>query len=163
MGYNPGMTDAVLPSLTLSDEASTVRLGHALAAILRPGDVLALEGDLGAGKTALSRALIRAALDSPDEDVPSPTFTLLQVYNAPQASYWHFDLYRLEQADDALELGIEDAFAGGISVIEWPDKLGHWLPRHALRLALSIGDGGQRHAHFSGPVMWAPRLAGLST
>lgn len=161
MGYNPGMTDTTLPCLTLFDETSTVRLGRTLAEILRPGDILALRGDLGAGKTALSRALIRAALNSPDEDVPSPTFTLVQVYDTPQGNYWHFDLYRLEKADDALELGIEDAFAEGISLIEWPDKLGSWLPQHALMLSLSITTGGTRHAHFSGPAHWASRLAGL--
>lgn len=137
--------------LDLPDEAATARLGAALAAVLAPGDVVALDGDLGAGKTALVRALIRAATGDPGEEVPSPTFTLVQTYDgANGAIYWHFDLYRLESPDDAVELDIDEAFSDGIALIEWPARLGGYLPRRALRIALTIPEGARRRAELSG-------------
>lgn len=150
-----------LMTLPLADEDATCRLGQALAAVLRPGDVLLLDGDLGTGKSTLSRALIRAALGSPDEEVPSPTFTLVQTYDGDSATYWHFDLYRLERPDDALELGIEDAFADGISLIEWPQRLGPWAPRRALTLSLTHAETGGRVATLRGEALWAGRLSPL--
>lgn len=147
--------------LSLADEHATCRLGQALAACLRPGDVLLLDGDLGTGKSTLCRALIRAALGDPDAEVPSPTFTLVQVYDAPAGSYHHFDLYRLERPDDALELGIEDAFAEGISLVEWPQRLGGWRPRRALTVTLTHAGTGGRLARLSGDAPWADRLHGL--
>ncbi|MGC2854568.1 tRNA (adenosine(37)-N6)-threonylcarbamoyltransferase complex ATPase subunit type 1 TsaE [Novispirillum sp. DQ9] len=146
------MSEAPCLVVDLPDEAATARLGAALAAVLAPGDVVALDGDLGAGKTALVRALVRAATGQPDEEVPSPTFTLVQTYDgANGATYWHFDLYRLESPDDAVELDIDEAFSGGIALVEWPDRLGGWLPRRALRIALTIPDGTtRRRAALSG-------------
>jgi tRNA threonylcarbamoyladenosine biosynthesis protein TsaE len=123
----------------LEDEAGTARLGQRLAACLRPGDVLALSGGLGAGKTALARALIQAATNEADEEVPSPTFTLVQTYECPQFDIWHFDLYRLEKPDDALELGIDEAFAEAVSLIEWPERLGGYLPRRRLDILITQG------------------------
>ncbi len=159
------MTNAPNLVLDLPDEAATARLGAALAAVLRPGDVVALDGDLGAGKTALARALIRAATGDPDEEVPSPTFTLVQTYDGLDgAVYWHFDLYRLEQPDDAVELDIDEAFAEGISLIEWPARLGGYLPRRALRIALTITDQAARRADISGAAILLERIrAALET
>lgn len=139
--------------LSLPDEAATARLATVLAAAARAGDVIALRGDLGAGKTAFARAFVRARLDDPAEEVPSPTFTLVQTYDDPacDAGLWHFDLYRLEKPEDALELDLEDAFADGLSLIEWPERLGAYLPRARLDLTLTIGpDGVTRSATLTG-------------
>jgi len=141
----------------LPDPAATDALGERLAAILRPGDVVALEGPLGAGKTALARATVRALTD-PAEEVPSPTFTLVQVYQAPAGPLYHFDLYRLEAPDQAVELGIDDAFAEGISLVEWPDRLGGYLPRRHLKISLEAGpDRDSRIARISGGAAWTER------
>lgn len=134
-GMSPGSQASF--TVTLPDAAATDALGVALADVLRPGDVLALHGTLGAGKTALCRALIRCAVGDPDEEVPSPTFTLVQVYETPGWLLWHYDLYRLETPDDAYELDIEDAFEEGIALIEWPERLGGLLPRRAIHLTLT--------------------------
>lgn len=152
MSHAPDPTPDPVLALDLPDEAATARLGTALAAVLAPGDVVALAGDLGAGKTALVRALVRAATGNPAEDVPSPTFTLVQTYDGRGgATYWHFDLYRLESPDDAVELDIDEAFSEGIALIEWPDRLGGYLPRRALRLGLTIPEGtNRRRAVLSG-------------
>ena len=98
-------------SLKLPDLAATRRLGAALAAVARVGDVIALRGDLGAGKTELARATIRAAAGDPDLIVPSPTFALLETYDTPRGAFWHFDLYRLDAPGQVYELGWEDALA----------------------------------------------------
>src|SRR5882762_7586612 len=103
-------------AIDLPDETATAALGARIAAIARPGDVIALAGDLGAGKTTFARAFIRARGGS--GEVPSPTFTLVQIYELPDGPVWHFDLYRLRHPDEAWELGIEDAFRDGISLIE---------------------------------------------
>lgn len=111
---------------------------HALAARLAPhlktSDVVTLKGDLGAGKTAFARALINVLAGQPEE-VPSPTFTLVQVYELPRFDLWHFDLYRLaEEEKDILELGWEDARRFGVSLVEWPDRLGSLLPKDRLEI-----------------------------
>lgn len=150
----------------LADPAATDRLGAGLAPHLRPRDVVALRGPLGVGKTALARALIRrrAALDgAPVEDVPSPTFTLVQVYDMPSAAIWHFDLYRVGAPEEAWELGIEEAFETGASLIEWPERLGPLLPDDRLDVALAIGAAGVgRRAVLSGHGTWELRLADLA-
>ena len=142
----------------LPDEAATLRLGQALARLARPGDVIAREGALGCGKTALARAFIRARAGV-EEEVPSPTFTLAQSYDTADGTVWHFDLYRLEKAEDALELGIEEAFAEAITLIEWPERLGPWLP--ADRLAVHLAAGAmptERRATLIGGGVWTTRL-----
>lgn len=148
--------------VTLADLDATAKLAAAVARLLRVGDVVALEGDLGAGKTAFARALIRE-LTGQDEEVPSPTFTLVQTYEASDFEIWHFDLYRLEKPEDAFELGIEDAMADGVCLIEWPDRLGAWLPRDRLTVAIAYGpDESERVAMLSGGGDWPARLKELA-
>src|SRR5256714_6120767 len=115
----------------LPDETATAALAAGIAAMAAPGDIIALKGDLGTGKTAFARAFIRACGN--EDEVPSPTFTLVQVYDAGPTVIWHFDLYRIRAPEEAWELGIEDAFFAGISLIEWPERLGPLGP--APRLA----------------------------
>jgi tRNA threonylcarbamoyladenosine biosynthesis protein TsaE len=131
-------------SLPLPDEAATERLGAALAARLRPRDVVALVGGLGAGKTTLARAILRAASGEPALIVPSPTFTLAEVYDTPRGTFWHFDLYRLEAPDQVFELGWEEARADGIALVEWAERLGPLLPSERLTITLSHEGGGRR-------------------
>lgn len=130
------------PSLTidLPDDAATGRLGAWLAQHLSAGDCLLLSGQIGAGKSHLARALIRARLGRM-EDVPSPTFTLVQTYQA-DVEIWHADLYRLSHPDELRELGLEDAFATAICLVEWPDRLGSLTPANPIRIALALlGEG----------------------
>ena len=135
-------------SLFLPDDAATTRLGIWLAGLVGPGDVLLLQGPIGAGKTHLARALIQARLGRA-EDVPSPSFTLVQTYTAAGTDIWHADLYRLSHPDEVLELGLDDAFATAICLIEWPDRLGRSTPENALHIALSA-EGCGRRAVLSG-------------
>ena len=135
-------------SLFLPDDAATTRLGAALAALVQPGDTLLLHGSIGAGKTHLARALIQARLGRL-EDVPSPSFTLVQTYTAAGIDIWHADLYRLSHPDEVLELGLDDAFTTGICLIEWPDRLGRSAPANALNITLSA-EGNGRKAVLSG-------------
>jgi len=157
--------------LHLTDEIATARLAEVLAAAARGGDVLALSGTLGSGKTVFARAFIRAraglaGAPSPDEIV-SPTFTLVQVYDWGEAAVapavWHFDLYRLRSPEEAWELAIEDAFTDGISLIEWPDRIGGLLPADRLEIALSSGEGPtSRRACVRGRGGWHARLDALT-
>jgi tRNA threonylcarbamoyladenosine biosynthesis protein TsaE len=144
-------------SLALPDEAATAALGARLADAARPGDVIALYGDLGAGKTTLARALIRR-LAGPETEAPSPTFTLVQTYATPQLSIWHFDLYRLEHSGEARELGLEEA-VDGLALIEWPERLGRELPRARLEVQLSF-EGTGRIARLADFDDWSTRLDG---
>ncbi len=143
--------------IDLVDEAATARLAAALAPLARGRDVIALWGDLGAGKTSFARAFIRALTEA-DQEVPSPTFSLVQTYDTAQGvALWHFDLYRLAGSEEALELGIEEAFAEGITLIEWPERLGDFLPEKRLDLALEPGpEPTSRQASLYG---WTDRLA----
>lgn len=146
--------------LTLADADATDRLGVALADVLQAGDVLLLEGPIGAGKTHFARALIRARLGR-TEDVPSPTFTLVQSYG-DRPEIWHADLYRLSHPDEAIELGLEEAFETAICLVEWPERLGDLAPEKALFLRFSsIEDGAARQVVLCGPAPWAERLAAL--
>ena len=131
-------------SLPLPDEAATDRLGAVLATRLRPRDVVALVGGLGAGKTTLARAILRAASGEPALVVPSPTFTLAEIYDTPKGTFWHFDLYRLEAPEQVFELGWEEARADGVALIEWAERLGSLLPQERLTVTLSIEGEGRR-------------------
>ena len=145
----------------LPDEAATAALAARIAALVAPGDIIALKGDLGAGKTSFARAFIRARGDV-HEEVPSPTFTLVQIYQADAFEIWHFDLYRLDGAEEAWELGIEEAFASGVSLIEWPDRLASLLPQRRLEITLDFGDlPNARRASLAGDAAWQARLIGV--
>ncbi len=126
----------------LEDEAATVRLGAAIAHELKPGDAVCLSGPLGAGKSTLARALIRA-LTTPDEDVPSPTFTLVQAYEGPRLTVAHFDLYRLASPEEARELGLDEALEEGAAVIEWPERLQGHLPLDRLDIEIALTEDGE--------------------
>jgi tRNA threonylcarbamoyladenosine biosynthesis protein TsaE len=134
--------------VALADLAATERLAARLARHAQAGDVIGLEGPLGAGKTAFARGFI-AALLGPIE-VPSPTFTLVQVYEGDGVSIWHFDLYRLTKPEEADELGLDEALATGIALIEWPERLGDRTPPDRLVVRLEPGRRpSERQAHLS--------------
>lgn len=144
---------ARLRAVAVADLAALAALAARLAAPARPGDTFALFGELGAGKTALARAFIgalaeREGVAAPGE-VPSPTFTLMQSYEIGCVQVFHFDLYRLKSAEEALELGIEDACADGIALIEWPERLGRYLPFDRIDVRLAITGEGSRRAEIA--------------
>ena len=143
-------------SFFLPDEAATERLGAALARRLRPRDVVALQGGLGVGKTTLARAILRAATGDPALIVPSPTFTLVEIYDTPVGVFWHFDLYRLEEPEQVFELGWEEARADGTALVEWAERLGALLPRERLTVTL-VMEGDGRRADLQGEA----RFGGL--
>ena len=145
-----------LRALELADEAATRALGEALAPVLRGGDILRLQGDLGAGKSTLARGLIAALTGAPH--APSPTFTLVETYDGPDFALWHFDLYRLEAPEDVWELGLEDALDGGLALIEWPERIDGLLPGGALTVRLEVA-GVARAARLEGDAVWETRLA----
>lgn len=133
----------------LPDPDATEAAAAALAGVARRGDVFCLYGDLGAGKTTFARGFLRAL--SVEEEIPSPTFNLLLTYETALGTVWHFDLYRLSAPEEAIELGIEDAFADGICLIEWPERLGPWLPDRRIEIHLSDAagaDGAGRQLHL---------------
>jgi tRNA threonylcarbamoyladenosine biosynthesis protein TsaE len=136
--------------LHLPDLAATEALGRRIASGLRPGDAVLLEGPLGAGKSALARALIRVATGEPALEVPSPSYTLVQEYDTPVGRLSHFDLWRLDGPGGVVELGWDEARLG-IVVVEWPDRLGALRPREALAITLSHAEGDARMAVISDP------------
>ena len=145
--------------IDLADAEATTALGRAVAPRLEPGEAVLLYGPLGMGKSTLARGLIRA-LAGEDEDVPSPTFTLVQFYetNPPVA---HFDLYRLTRPEEAFEIGLDEALDVGAALIEWPERLGD-NPASALgpdRLTITLEERGEgRHATVSGAGAWAEKI-----
>ena len=151
--------DAVAERLENVTEDALALLAAALAPRLRAGDFLALHGELGAGKTAFARALIRALMDSPDEEVPSPTFAIVQPYTGQRSALHHYDFYRIADPAEADELGLDDALAAGVVIAEWPERLGGRLPPHRLDISLADGDSATtRHMMLTGQGAWAARL-----
>ena len=133
--------------IQLNGEDATRAFGVALGAVLTPGDTVLMTGDIGAGKTFLARALIQARLDV-FEDVPSPTFTLVQIYDTTGGEIWHCDLYRVTSTDEIEELGLIDAFGSAMCLIEWPDRLGPLTPNGALTLSLSTAQDLDTPQHW---------------
>lgn len=150
------MTGATDLTLVLADEAETIRLGEDLALALRQGDWLALSGDLGAGKSTLARAFLRAMADDDELEVPSPTFTLVQSYDL-RIPVSHFDLYRLGDASELDELGFDEALINGICLVEWPEMAEDLLPSARISLRLEHQDHG-RQATITGPESQMKRI-----
>ena len=155
-----------LRTIDLPSLGATVAFGRRLASLLRRGDVVALKGGLGTGKTTLARAIV-AALSTRPEDVPSPTFTLVQTYPIAladgTAELWHFDLYRLDRPDQVYELGIEEALAESVSLIEWPERAAGLLPQEkVLTLELQIVSDEARRIAVDGGAAWQDRLVELA-
>jgi tRNA threonylcarbamoyl adenosine modification protein YjeE len=137
--------------IALDGLAATEALATRIAPLLAPRDAVALWGDLGAGKTTLARAILRAL--GVTEDVPSPTFTLVQTYETPRLTVAHFDFYRLKRARELEELGFEDALEQGAVLVEWPERAPDYLPDETLHVRLRLDDGG-RMARLTGPARW---------
>ena len=134
----------------IHSENEMLKVAKKLAPLFRSGDVVALYGTLGVGKTTFVRALVHTLLGKKVE-VPSPTFTLLQTYDTPDYPLYHFDFYRLKSPEEAYEIGIEDAFGSGLSLIEWPEKLGSILPKKHISITIQITPEG-RFMHVEGLV-----------
>lgn len=145
----------------LRNEAETARFGVKIATIVQKSDVLCLIGPLGAGKTCFARGFVRSAgAAGADEEIPSPTFTLVQTYEAPAFTIWHFDFYRIESPEEVYELGIEEAFDTGVSLVEWPEKAPEVLSADRLEISL-VPEGDGRKVQLAGGHKWAKRIEEL--
>nr|WP_220129947.1 tRNA (adenosine(37)-N6)-threonylcarbamoyltransferase complex ATPase subunit type 1 TsaE [Sphingomonas chungangi] len=141
----------------MPDAAATEEVGRQLGNLLKPGDVVALFGDLGAGKTSLARGAL-AALGLAEE-APSPTFAIVQPYTPPEVSLpvAHVDLYRIDDPDDTQELGLDEMLEEGALLVEWPERLGEALWPQALRLTLEPDHSGGRRLTWAAPAAWEAR------
>jgi len=148
-----------IASFQSNSPEETEVLARQFVSIAKAGDVLLLEGNIGAGKSVFARTFIREAVGS-NIDVPSPTFTLVQTYVSNIGEIWHCDLYRLTSPDEIVELGLDLAFANSITLIEWPDRLGEEVPFSALQVSFQV-EGDTRSIRFFGNQSWAERLASL--
>jgi tRNA threonylcarbamoyl adenosine modification protein YjeE len=149
---NHGLSPILRAEITLPDPAATAALARRIAPLLRRGDAVALWGALGAGKTSLAREILRAL--GVAEDVPSPTFTLVQSYETSCLAVAHYDLYRLKQARELEELGFREALEDGAVLVEWPERAPDFLPDATLHLRLSV-EGEGRRVKIIGPERWA--------
>ena len=153
-----------------ADLEDVLELAAYLALVLKPGDVVALNGELGAGKTTFARGVLNALLGRNEEEIPSPTFALVQTYEGRTAGgaaceVWHFDLYRLKEPEETVELGMDEAFAGAISLIEWPERMAGRLPANRLQIILGHLAGSRQDARsvrLVGHGRWRARLAPLA-
>jgi len=123
-------------------EEDTCILARRIAAWAKKGDTFALKGTLGMGKSVFARAFIMALADV--KEVPSPTFTLVQEYDAPNFTIFHYDLYRLKSPEEIFELGMEDAVYGGVCLIEWPERMENYLPRKTIEISFVAENGGRK-------------------
>ncbi|MFA4995100.1 MAG: tRNA (adenosine(37)-N6)-threonylcarbamoyltransferase complex ATPase subunit type 1 TsaE [Bdellovibrionales bacterium] len=139
----------------LPDLAATKSLAKLIAPHLKKGDVIALEGDLGSGKTEFARALLREFVVQ--GDVPSPTFTLLQTYETDKFLVSHFDLYRLKSENELDELGWDDALADGVTLVEWPERAAGRLPSNRLTLRFTLDQDGKRSCALEKHGSWKNR------
>ncbi|MBO7483679.1 MAG: tRNA (adenosine(37)-N6)-threonylcarbamoyltransferase complex ATPase subunit type 1 TsaE [Alphaproteobacteria bacterium] len=124
-------------------ETDTLQFAKEFSNTLKGDEIIALWGTLGMGKTVFARGIIQSLLGK-KEEVPSPTFTLLQTYNTPKGEVFHFDFYRLKSPDEAYEIGIEDAFESGICLIEWPEKIGSLLPKNTINVYFEMTSKGRQ-------------------
>lgn len=124
------------------NEEQTAQIAAQLADITEIGDVWALFGTLGMGKSVFARAFIKHLSNA--EEVPSPTFTLVQMYHTQKFDIYHYDLYRLEKTSDIFELDVEDAFYNGVSLVEWPEKMGNLAPCHMWNITIEADDKGRK-------------------
>jgi tRNA threonylcarbamoyl adenosine modification protein YjeE len=157
---------AVEWTMQARDEASTTALAHDIAALLRPGDLVTLTGDLGSGKTTFARALIRTLVGDPTLEAPSPTFTLMQIYEAPDYNIVHADLYRIERANDLIELGWEDIVEDALTIVEWPERAKELFSGDRLDVQLAFEDAADKNARritLTGYGAAAVRLASFKS
>lgn len=125
-------------------EDETKEIARNFASTLKAGDIIAMQGTLGMGKSVFARELIRTLSKNPELEVPSPTFTLVQIYDIEPTPIWHYDLYRIENPDEIWELGWEEGLDNAINIIEWPENLGNLLPKNHIRIAIKSGSS-QNH------------------
>lgn len=146
-------------SFTCPDAASTTLLGARIGQLLEVGDLVLLYGDLGAGKTTMTRGLIQS-LTNPDTEIVSPTFTLVQTYPTVKGLIYHYDFYRLPQGDRSSldELGWDDGLMSGITIVEWPDRILDKAPGYALSVTITPCPDGSRHIKCTGGAQWQNRL-----
>ena len=153
------MTATFNRTIDTANEGGTRAIAGTIAGMSERGDIIGLAGDLGCGKTVFARGFIHALGGT--GEVPSPTFTLVQIYDFGTRIF-HFDLYRLEKPEDAFELDLDDAFHDGISLIEWPERLGLFLPSRRLMITMEFGQQeGTRRLQMAAPESWAARIRGL--
>ena len=151
--------DSFYRSFDLKAEAETAALGREIARHLAAGDTVTLSGPLGAGKTVVARAIVRTFL--PREEVPSPTFTLVQSYETQNFAIAHVDLYRVKAISELRELGLDEALERGVLVVEWPDRMGLHLPSDRLDIMFEAVDGESRLMKLVGRGSWSARLKTL--
>lgn len=141
-------------------EDETIKLATQLARLAKAGDTFALYGTLGMGKSVFARGFIQCLTKA--EEVPSPTFTLVQSYEAPNFEIYHFDLYRLKSPDEIFELGMEEALYEGVCLIEWPEKMGGYLPKNCFSIQISAHPEGREISITSTSAEKISRLQDLS-
>ena len=143
------------------NEVDTEKLASALAKNLKKGDIVFLEGDLGAGKTVFARSIIRTLLSNDSTEVPSPTYTLVQTYEANIGELWHFDLYRIEDAEEIYELGWEESIADRITIVEWPERLSYLTP--SQKISVQFEPSATEPNHRSIQILNTKKLEGINS